>query len=208
MLFLVATHRGRLAEVALGVEQVPDTLQCLDDRRVRRVGLELATQARAPDVRGQVLQKHPLRPGEGDDLAVLLHEAAAEFAAEKTGSAVAFLIAAVVVITWAISGPLFSFSDTWQLVINTGTTIVTFLMVFLIQNTQNRDSRALHAKLDSLIINIRGADNHLVEAEDLSEEELRRIKSQIEAMAEQIESRVAGRRQGYGAAGSGDTKES
>jgi low affinity Fe/Cu permease len=97
----------------------------------------------------------------------------AQYAAKASGSAMAFLAAFVIVMVWAVTGPLFAFSDTWQLVINTGTTIVTFLMVFLIQNTQNRDSQALHAKLDELIIKLESADNKLVVAEDLPDEELK-----------------------------------
>ena len=107
----------------------------------------------------------------------------ATMASRITGSAGAFLVALAVVLTWAGTGPAFGFSDTWQLVINTGTTIVTFLMVFLIQNTQNRDSQALHAKLDELLIHNPRADNHLVDAEDLSEEELEKLKKHYEQLA-------------------------
>lgn len=88
------------------------------------------------------------------------------------GSPPAFLLALGVVLTWAITGPLFGFSDTWQLVINTGTTIVTFLMVFLIQSTQNRDAKALHFKLDELLHAVHGAHEELIDVEDLSDEEL------------------------------------
>jgi low affinity Fe/Cu permease len=92
--------------------------------------------------------------------------------AHLAGKPVTFLIAVAVVLGWAISGPFFGFSDTWQLVINTSTTIVTFLMVFLIQNTQNRDTLALQLKLAELIIAMRGAKDDLATAEDLSEEDL------------------------------------
>lgn len=88
------------------------------------------------------------------------------------GSAGAFVWSVIIVIAWALSGPWFNFSDTWQLVINTGTTVATFLMVFLIQNTQNRDAKALHIKLDELLKSDRGARNSLVSAEELSEKEL------------------------------------
>jgi low affinity Fe/Cu permease len=97
----------------------------------------------------------------------------------------AFLIALTIVLVWAVTGPLFAFSDTWQLVINTGTTIVTFLMVFLIQNTQNRDSQALHAKLDELVIAMKGADNNLVEAEDLPDDQLESLKEHFQQRAHQ-----------------------
>jgi low affinity Fe/Cu permease len=96
------------------------------------------------------------------------------------GTPVAFLVAVLVVIGWAISGPLFGYSDTWQLVINTGTTIITFLMVFLIQNSQNRDSQAIQLKLDELIRVGREARNDMINLEDLSEEDLARLHAQFE----------------------------
>lgn len=96
----------------------------------------------------------------------------ARAATNWTGSTPAFLLAIGVVLVWIITGPLFKFSDTWQLVINTGTTIITFLMVFLIQRTQNKDSRALHLKLNELVAAMQGASNRLLNAEDLTEEEL------------------------------------
>jgi low affinity Fe/Cu permease len=99
-----------------------------------------------------------------------------------TGSPWAFSLAILVILIWAITGPIFQFSDTWQLVINTGTTIVTFLMVFLIQNTQNRDARAIHLKLDELIRAIKDARNSLVDLEDVSDEELDRLQKQFEQL--------------------------
>lgn len=96
------------------------------------------------------------------------------------GTPAAFLAAVLVVLGWAISGPLFGYSDTWQLVINTGTTIITFLMVFLIQNSQNRDSQAIQLKLDELIRVGREARNDMINLEDLSEEELARLHTQFE----------------------------
>src|SRR5712691_6435108 len=93
-------------------------------------------------------------------------------ATKATGTSGAFVIALAVLIVWGISGPLFHFSDTWQLVINTGTTIVTFLMVFLIQRTQNKDALAIHLKLNEIVAAIEGASNKLIDAEDLSEKEL------------------------------------
>ena len=102
------------------------------------------------------------------------------------GSPAVFLLALAVVIIWAVSGPLFNFSDTWQLVINTSTTIVTFLMVFLIQNTQNRDTRAVHLKLDELIIYTKGADNELVDLENLTDEQVDRLEKQYHALAKAL----------------------
>src|SRR6478672_9027653 len=93
-------------------------------------------------------------------------------ATKATGTSMAFVIALSVLIVWAISGPLFHFSDTWQLVINTGTTIVTFLMVFLIQRTQNKDALAIHLKLNEIVAALEGASNRLVDVEDLTEDEI------------------------------------
>src|SRR5688572_11652635 len=109
----------------------------------------------------------------------------AKLTARVTGKPVTFMIAVSVVVAWAVTGPLFNFSDTWQLVINTGTTIITFLMVFLIQSTQNRDSEAMQVKLDELIRATRGAQNALLDLEELEEEELDRIKASYEKIAEQ-----------------------
>ncbi|GAB2896752.1 low affinity iron permease family protein [Paraburkholderia jirisanensis] len=100
------------------------------------------------------------------------------------GRPVTFVIAVVLVVVWAISGPLFHFSDTWQLVINTSTTIVTFLMVFLIQNTQNRDTAAMQIKLDELIRALEGAHNALLDLEELDEKDLTRFRKRYEQLAE------------------------
>lgn len=100
------------------------------------------------------------------------------------GSPVAFVVAVVVVVAWAISGPFFGYSETWQLVINTGTTIVTFLVVFMIQNTQNRDSRALHLKLDELIRVMRKARNELVDIEDKADEVLDKYQAEFKELEE------------------------
>jgi low affinity Fe/Cu permease len=96
------------------------------------------------------------------------------------GSPVTFLAAVGIILLWVVTGPLFGFSDTWQLFINTGTTIVTFLMVFLIQNTQNRDAKAMHLKLDELLRAVSDARNQLVDLEDLSDEELDRLQREFE----------------------------
>jgi low affinity Fe/Cu permease len=101
-------------------------------------------------------------------------------ASNALGSSWAFGIACVAVLVWALAGFLFSFSDAWQLVINTGTTIATFLMVFLLQNTQNRDARALHLKLDELIRSTRPARNRLIDLEDCTEEELDELQREFE----------------------------
>ncbi len=100
----------------------------------------------------------------------------AKWTARVTGRPVAFVFAVLVVLTWAVTGPLFRFSDTWQLVINTGTTIATFLMVFLIQNTQNRDAEAVQIKLDELIRATTGAHNALLDLEELEQDQLDQVK--------------------------------
>ncbi|MGE8703666.1 MAG: low affinity iron permease family protein [Achromobacter sp.] len=112
------------------------------------------------------------------------------------GSPVAFGIALIAVALWATSGPVFGFSETWQLVINTGTTIITFLMVFLIQQSQNKDSEALHLKLDELLIAVKGADEQLVDAERLDEDKLLALASALTARArKQHRQRARSRRQ-------------
>ena len=109
----------------------------------------------------------------------------AKSTARLTGRAVTFMLAVAIIVVWAITGPIFGFSDTWQLVINTGTTIITFLMVFLIQSTQNRDSEAMQVKLDELIHVMKGAQNALLDLEELEEEELDRIRAGYQRIAEQ-----------------------
>ena len=108
----------------------------------------------------------------------------AKATARATGKPAAFVAAAGVILVWSITGPLFGFSDTWQLVINTSTTIVTFLMVFLIQNTQNRDSEAVQVKLDELIRVTKGAHNALLNLEELEEKELDLIRAKYASLAE------------------------
>jgi low affinity Fe/Cu permease len=105
----------------------------------------------------------------------------------SVGSPWAFLLALATIIVWAVTGPLFHFSNAWQLVINTGTTIITFLMVFVIQSTQNRDARVTQLKLDELIRAVAAARNELVDMEDLSDEELQRLQAQFEALRQQAE---------------------
>ena len=103
------------------------------------------------------------------------------------GHYVTFLAAVTLIVVWAVSGPFFGFSETWQLVINTSTTIITFLMVFLIQNTQNRDATAMHLKLDELIRSIEEADNAIITAEDETDEELAVLKQKYEALCDEHE---------------------
>lgn len=112
-----------------------------------------------------------------------LFERIAQAASQKLGHAFSFIAAGSLIILWAVLGPVFKYSDTWQLVINTGTTIVTFLMVFLIQNTQNRDMSALHLKLDELIRVNTDAQDKLLNLEDMTEEELKQLKSQYASIA-------------------------
>ncbi|HLP33815.1 MAG TPA: low affinity iron permease family protein [Bacteroidia bacterium] len=110
---------------------------------------------------------------------------------KATGSTAAFMVAFFVIIFWILSGPLFDFSDTWQLVINTGTTIVTFLMVFLIQRSQNKDSIALHLKLNELVVANESANNRLVSIEDISEDELKVLQKFYKHLAELTENELA-----------------
>src|SRR5881227_1930371 len=106
---------------------------------------------------------------------------------EVVGSPWAFSLSVLVIFVWILTGPVFHFSDTWQLVINTGTTIITFLMVFLIQNTQNRDAKATHLKLDELIRALKDARNELVDLENLSDEELKKLEKQFKTIRKRAE---------------------
>ena len=107
----------------------------------------------------------------------------AKLTARSTGHPAAFLGAALLIVVWAVTGPFFGFSDTWQLIANTGTTIVTFLIVFLIQNTRNRDSAAVQLKLDELIRAVEGAHNALLDLEELTERDIDRLRSQYQTLA-------------------------
>ena len=121
----------------------------------------------------------------GANRATTLFSRMANATAQWTGKPAAFLTAFAVVLVWGITGPIFHYSDTWQLVINTGTTIVTFLMVFLIQNTQNRDTLALQIKLSELIVAMQGADNKLAAIEDATDEELEEAHENVKQKSEQ-----------------------
>lgn len=104
-----------------------------------------------------------------------------------SGSTTAFIISFSIILLWAVTGPFFNFSDVWQLVINTGTTIITFLMVFLIQRAQNKDSLAIHMKLNEIIASINGASNMLVDVEDISEQDLNTLKTHYQKLAKLFE---------------------
>jgi low affinity Fe/Cu permease len=117
----------------------------------------------------------------------------AKWTAHATGRPITFFLAALVIVVWIVTGPIFQFSDTWQLVINTGTTIVTFLMVFLIQATQNRDAEAVQVKLDEIIRAIGNAKNELLDLEELEEEDLDEIRATYHVLAEKARSARAKR---------------
>jgi low affinity Fe/Cu permease len=118
----------------------------------------------------------------------------AQAVATWSGHPFSFILAALVVIVWIVTGPLFGYSDTWQLVINTGTTIVTFLMVFLIQNTQNRDMMAVQLKLSELVLAMKGAENRFASIEDLSEEELEELHEECKRRADHARRHLETRR--------------
>ncbi len=111
-----------------------------------------------------------------------------------TGSPWTFIAAVIIVVTWILTGPVFNFSDTWQLVINTGTTIITFLIVFLIQNTQNRDAKAIHLKLDELLTGVKGARKGLVDIENLSDKELEQLHNEFRDLHEKYFSELTRRK--------------
>lgn len=119
---------------------------------------------------------------------------AAQVVSRAAGHPIAFVLAVLVVVVWAVLGPVFGYSDTWQLVINTGTTIVTFLMVFLIQNTQNRDTLALHLKLSELVFAVRGAEDRFADLENFTDEELEEIHQQFCERANHAHSAIEQRR--------------
>ena len=124
------------------------------------------------------------------DLLCRIRDAFGVFARKTShilGIAWAFVLAIVIIVVWAATGPTFGYSDTWQLIINTGTTIVTFLMVFLIQNTQNRDAKAVHLKLDELIRALGGARNKLVDLEKLSDDDLKTLEAEFEKLRKKAE---------------------
>ena len=134
--------------------------------------------------------KNAKNNGEERDLFCRIRDAFGVFARKTSnilGSAWAFVIALLIIVIWALTGPAFGYSDTWQLIINTGTTIVTFLMVFLIQNTQNRDAKAVHLKLDELIRALGPARNKLVDLEKLSDDDLKALESEFEKLRKKAE---------------------
>lgn len=134
----------------------------------------------------QELKKHE----EERDFFCIVSDAFRVFARRSSvilGSPWAFTAAILIIAVWAATGPLFHFSDTWQLIINTGTTIVTFLMVFLIQNTQNRDAKAVHLKLDEIIRALKRARNEMVDLEDLADEELDKLEGQFRRLRTRAE---------------------
>jgi low affinity Fe/Cu permease len=128
--------------------------------------------------------------GEDRDFFCRIRDAFGVFARKASGvlgSAWVFVLAIAVIVIWALTGHAFNYSDTWQLIINTGTTIVTFLMVFLIQNTQNRDAKAVHLKLDELIRALGGARNKLVDLEKLSDDDLKALEAEFEKLRKKAE---------------------
>ena len=128
--------------------------------------------------------------GKERDLFCVISNAFRVFARRSSiilGSAWAFAGAVLVILVWILTGPTFHFSDTWQLIINTATTIITFLMVFLIQNTQNRDAKAVHLKLDEIIRALKGARNELVDLEELSDEDLKKLEQQFQRIRKKAE---------------------
>jgi len=138
------------------------------------------------ETQGEKLREHR----DSRDFICVIRDAFRIFARQSSiilGSAWAFTAAILIIVTWAFTGPTFHFSDTWQLIINTGTTIVTFLMVFLIQNTQNRDAKAFQLKLDEIIRALKDARNELVDLENLSDEDLKILEQQFQRIRQKAE---------------------
>src|SRR5881394_3785687 len=135
-------------------------------------------------------RKNGRNNGDDRDLFCRIRDAFGVFARKASsvlGSAWAFVVALLIIVVWAVTGPTFHYSDTWQLIINTGTTIVTFLMVFLIQNTQNRDAKAVHLKLDELIRALGPARNKLIDLEKLADEDLKNLEMEFEKLRKKAE---------------------
>ena len=135
-------------------------------------------------------KKKPKQQEESKNFFCVVSDAFRIFARRSSsvlGSAWAFAGAIVIIVVWGLTGPMFHYSDTWQLIINTGTTIVTFLMVFLIQNTQNRDAKAAHLKLDEIIRALEGARNELIDLEKLADEDLASLEKQFERVRKKAE---------------------
>lgn len=159
----------------------------------RRVGLrhsiagELMTKTAARKTNGHT-------PGNGTNPMSAAFSTFAQKTAAWTGHPIAFLLAAATIVVWVVTGPLFNYSDTWQLVINTSTTIITFLMVFLIQNTQNRDMLSMQLKLSELVLAMNGAKNEFASVEDLSDAELKKLHEDCRARAEMTLDHIEGRR--------------
>jgi low affinity Fe/Cu permease len=148
------------------------------------------TRERLSDMSNQARAAETKKTEQERDFFCVVSDAFRVFARRSSiilGSAWAFTGAVLVILVWLLTGPTFHFSDTWQLIINTATTIITFLMVFLIQNTQNRDAKAVHLKLDELIRALKGARNKLVDLEDLSDEELKKLEEQFQRMRKRAE---------------------
>jgi low affinity Fe/Cu permease len=163
------------------------TLRKIDILHARAFGFQREDKVRIMNhSQTQELKKHE----EERDIFCVVSDAFRIFARRTSvmlGSAWAFVGALFIIAVWAITGPTFHFSDTWQLIINTGTTIVTFLMVFLIQNTQNRDAKAMHLKLDEIIRALKRARNEMVDLEELSDEELDKLEQQFRRLREKAE---------------------
>jgi low affinity Fe/Cu permease len=153
----------------------------------RKLGVALE---RLSDVANKTGAKEATKDRPERDIFCVVRDAFRCFAQRSSallGSAWAFSGAALVILLWLVTGPAFHFSDTWQLIINTATTVVTFLMVFLIQNTQNRDAKAMHLKLDELIRAVQGARNQLVDLENLSDDDLKKLEEQFQGLRKQAE---------------------
>ena len=151
---------------------------------------------RISDINNKNQTEHRDSAPEERDLLFKVQDAFRLFARKTSavlGTAWAFVIAIIIIVVWAATGHIFHYSDTWQLIINTGTTIVTFLMVFLIQNTQNRDSKAVHLKLDELIRAVGGARNQLVDLERLSDTELQKLQTEFERIGAKADAANAAR---------------
>jgi low affinity Fe/Cu permease len=167
------------------------------DARARKLAV---TRERLSDMANNAKAGEKKKNEQERDIFCAVSDAFRSFAHRSSillGSAWAFCGAVLVIVVWLVTGPTFHFSDTWQLIINTATTVITFLMVFLIQNTQNRDAKAVHLKLDELIRAVKGARNQLVDLENLSDNDLKKLEEQFRRLRNQAEHSRTGSDNGH-----------
>jgi low affinity Fe/Cu permease len=185
----VDINPGSIVRSSVGFIVGHKDLRQIDDKKGSNVGLLLRHDAPSILLLLPVLITYICRMAEKSNNTEKGFHVFATQAANWVGTKWAFLAALLVIVLWLVTGPYFHYSDTWQLIINTGTTVITFLVVFLIQNTQNRDARAIHLKLDEIIKSIDQAHNEMIDIEHLSDEELQNLADKYQKVREECDNR-------------------